>query len=114
MFPLSLCAAVHIRVAASIHGWMQSGSWTIIVIFGLLRIIGAGFQLVTINKPDNRAAYAGALGRESIGIAPHVGMNVGNVSAPVSSIQDCSLCVHASPGDPAGDPSSDLGYLDMF
>lgn len=57
------------------HGWRRRGGWSIIVIFSLLRIIGASFQLVTINQPT-RSIYAGALVTESIGIAPLMGISI--------------------------------------
>jgi hypothetical protein len=58
------------------HGWHRSGGWSIIVIFSVLRIIGAAFQLVTISQPT-RSIYAGALVTEAIGIAPLIGINAG-------------------------------------
>ncbi|KAI1186489.1 hypothetical protein F5B17DRAFT_403568 [Nemania serpens] len=58
------------------HGWYRSGGWSIILIFSLLRIIGASFQLVTISHPT-RSIYAGALVTEAIGIAPLIGISAG-------------------------------------
>ncbi|KAI0197521.1 hypothetical protein F4808DRAFT_438948 [Astrocystis sublimbata] len=58
------------------HGWHRSGGWSIIVIFSLLRLIGASFQLVTLSHPT-RDIYAGALVTESIGIAPLIGISAG-------------------------------------
>ncbi|KAI0543579.1 hypothetical protein F4679DRAFT_590339 [Xylaria curta] len=58
------------------HGWHRAGGWSIVVIFSLLRLIGASFQLTTINHPT-RVIYAGALVTESIGIAPLIGISAG-------------------------------------
>ncbi|KAI0905632.1 hypothetical protein F4823DRAFT_610194 [Ustulina deusta] len=58
------------------HGWRQRGGWFIIVLFSVLRIIGAAFQLVTISQPT-RSIYAGALVTEAIGIAPLIGISIG-------------------------------------
>lgn len=60
------------------HGWRRSGGWSIIVIFSVLRIIGAAFQLLTMTQPT-RTIYAGALVTESIGIAPLIGISAGMV-----------------------------------
>ncbi|KAI0184235.1 hypothetical protein EV127DRAFT_444656 [Xylaria flabelliformis] len=58
------------------HGWHRAGGWSIVVIFSLLRLTGASFQLATISHPT-RAIYAGALVTESIGIAPLIGISAG-------------------------------------
>lgn len=58
------------------HGWRRRGGWLIIVLFSLLRIIGASFQLTTISQPT-RSIYAGALVTESIGVAPLIGISIG-------------------------------------
>ncbi|KAI1809730.1 hypothetical protein GGS20DRAFT_260414 [Poronia punctata] len=60
------------------HGWLRSGGWLIVVIFSILRIIGAIFQLLTISQPT-RTIYAGALVTESIGIAPLIGISLGMI-----------------------------------
>ncbi|KAI1364091.1 hypothetical protein F5Y08DRAFT_307902 [Xylaria arbuscula] len=57
------------------HGWRRRGGWLIIVLFSILRIIGAGFQLATISTPT-RSVYAGALVTESIGVAPLIGISI--------------------------------------
>ncbi|KAI0509718.1 hypothetical protein F5B22DRAFT_615728 [Xylaria bambusicola] len=58
------------------QGWRRRGGWLIIVLFSVLRIIGAAFQLATISQPT-RSIYAGALVTESIGIAPLIGISIG-------------------------------------
>ncbi|KJZ72365.1 hypothetical protein HIM_08291 [Hirsutella minnesotensis 3608] len=58
------------------HGFRRSDGWVIVVTLSLLRILGACFQLATINYPD-RAIYGGALICQGIGLAPLTLLNLG-------------------------------------
>jgi hypothetical protein len=61
------------------HGFSRSSGWVILITFSLLRILGASFQLATINYPG-RAAYGGALICQSIGLSPLTVLNIGLLS----------------------------------
>ncbi|KAI1362461.1 hypothetical protein F5Y08DRAFT_274929 [Xylaria arbuscula] len=58
------------------HGWSRSGGWLIVVIFSVLRLISASFQIATIWHPT-RSVYSGALVTASIGVGPLVGISIG-------------------------------------
>lgn len=58
------------------HGFRRSEGWVILVTFSILRILGASFQLASINNPT-RSIYGGALICEGIGLAPLTLLNIG-------------------------------------
>jgi uncharacterized membrane protein YoaK (UPF0700 family) len=63
-------------ILCSRHGWNRSSGFLILITFSLLRLIGASFQLATINYPS-RSVYGGALICEAIGISPLTVLNIG-------------------------------------
>ena len=58
------------------HGFRRSDGWVILITFSTLRILGASFQLASINPP-NDSMYGGALICEGIGLAPLTLLNLG-------------------------------------
>ncbi|KAL3705703.1 hypothetical protein TMatcc_009376 [Talaromyces marneffei ATCC 18224] len=58
------------------HGFRRSEGWVILITFSLLRLIGASFQLASINYPTD-SVYGGALICEGIGLAPLTLLNIG-------------------------------------
>jgi len=58
------------------HGFRRSEGWVILVTFSILRILGACFQLATINNPS-RTTYGGALICQGIGLAPLTLLSMG-------------------------------------
>ncbi|KAI0432012.1 hypothetical protein F5Y09DRAFT_329958 [Xylaria sp. FL1042] len=84
------------------HRRRRSGGWSIIVIFSLLRIIGASFQLATIFFPT-RSEYAGALVTESIGIAPPIGTSAAMLARLLTGVgvASASASVPTPPNSPS-------------
>lgn len=58
------------------HGFRRSEGWVILITFSLLRLIGASFQLASINYQTD-SVYGGALICEGIGLAPLTLLNIG-------------------------------------
>ncbi|RDW59261.1 hypothetical protein BP5796_12185 [Coleophoma crateriformis] len=72
-FAIFLCFAF---VLCHRHGFRRSAGWVILIPFSILRLLGAGFQLASINHPIN-SVYGGALICEGIGLAPLALLNLG-------------------------------------
>jgi hypothetical protein len=68
------------------HGFNRSSGWLFLIIFALARIIGACFQLATINDPDNISLYVGAAILQTIGLSPLELTSLGLLSRIISSI----------------------------
>lgn len=52
------------------HGYSRNSGWIFLVIFALVRIIGAGFQLAEINNTTSTSLYTGSLIMQNIGLSP--------------------------------------------
>ncbi|CAK7242143.1 MAG: hypothetical protein STHCBS139747_003623 [Sporothrix thermara] len=52
------------------HGFKRSAGWIYLLILSLMRIIGAGLQLGTMNAPDNIHLAIGAQTLQNIGLSP--------------------------------------------
>jgi hypothetical protein len=72
-FSIFLCLAF---VLCHRHGYRRSEGWFILIPFSILRLLGAGFQLASINHPTD-SIYGGALICEGIGLAPLTLLNLG-------------------------------------
>lgn len=46
-------------ILAICHGFSRSSGWRFMIIFAVARILSAGFELGTINQPDNTSLYIG-------------------------------------------------------
>ena len=58
------------------HGYRRSEGWVILITFSLLRLLGASFQIASINYPTD-SVYGGTLICEQIGLAPLTLLNIG-------------------------------------
>jgi len=52
------------------HGFMKSSGWFFLVTFCLIRLIGSGAQLATINNPFDSTAYTISLVSSIMGTSP--------------------------------------------
>lgn len=57
------------------HGFRRSEGWVILLTFSILRLLGASFQLASINHPTD-SVYGGALICEGIGLVPLTLLNL--------------------------------------
>jgi hypothetical protein len=58
------------------HGFRRSEGWLVLIPFSILRLLGAAFQIASINYPTD-SIYGGALICEGIGLAPLTLLNLG-------------------------------------
>jgi hypothetical protein len=68
------------------HGFGRSSGWFYLIIFGLVRIVGACFQLATIGNPTNTDLYIGVSILQNIGLSPLELTSLGLLSRVLSSI----------------------------
>lgn len=79
--------ALAIAVSLAIrHGFGRSSGWWFLIIFTLVRIVGACFQLATINNPTNISLYTGVAVLQTIGLSPLELTSLGLLSRIISSI----------------------------
>lgn len=69
------------------HGFRRSAGWLYLVLFCLIRVVGASMQLATINDPTNTSLYVGAFTLNSIGLSALILIMLGLTSRLVESIQ---------------------------
>jgi hypothetical protein len=81
-FP-ALAIAVFLAVR---HGFGRSSGWLFLIIFALVRIVGACFQLATINDPTNISLYTGVAILQNVGLSPLELTSLGLLSRIISSI----------------------------
>lgn len=81
-FPV-LAVAVLLAVR---HGFGRSSGWFFLIVFSLVRIIGACFELATISNPTNVSLYTGLAILDSIGLSPLELTSLGLLSRIISSI----------------------------
>jgi hypothetical protein len=68
------------------HGFGRSSGWFFLIIFCLIRIIGACFNLATISDPTNLSLYIGYSILSNIGLSPLELTGLGLLSRIISSI----------------------------
>jgi len=68
------------------HGFGRSSGWFFLIVFTLVRIVGACFQLATINDPTNISLYTGVAILENVGLSPLELTSLGLLSRVISSI----------------------------
>lgn len=68
------------------HGFGRSSGWLYLIIFALIRIIGACFELATINDPGNLSLYIGYSILQNVGLSPLELTGLGLLSRVISSI----------------------------
>lgn len=54
------------------HGFGRNAGWLYLILFSIIRILGAAFNLATINDPSNINLYIGEAILQNIGISPLV------------------------------------------
>lgn len=69
------------------HGFSKTNGWFNLIIFSLLRIIGAGLQLGELNNPTNISFYTGAAICQNVGFAPLLLATVGMLGRVWESIK---------------------------
>lgn len=74
-------------VLALRHGFRRSSGWLFVILFCLIRIIGAAMQLATINDPTNSSLYVGAFTLNSIGLSALILIMLGLTTRLSQSIQ---------------------------
>ncbi len=55
---------------ASRHGFKRSAGWLYLVLFGIIRILGAALELATISDRENTSLIGGAATLQTIGLSP--------------------------------------------
>ncbi len=68
------------------HGFGRSSGWFFLIVFAIVRIVGACFQLATINDPTNVSLYTGVAILQAIGLSPLELASLGLLSRIISSI----------------------------
>jgi hypothetical protein len=68
------------------HGFGRSSGWLFLIVFALVRIVGACFQLATINDPTSISLYTGVAVLQTIGLSPLELTSLGLLSRIISSI----------------------------
>lgn len=68
------------------HGFGRSSGWLFLIIFTLIRIIGACFNLATISDPTNLSLYIGYSILQNIGLSPLELTGLGLLSRVITSI----------------------------
>lgn len=59
------------------HGFGRSAGWLYLVLFSLIRILGAAMDLATIHDPTNISLQIGSSTLETIGLSPLILINLG-------------------------------------
>ncbi|MCJ1283119.1 hypothetical protein MMC26_002446 [Xylographa opegraphella] len=63
IFPLALIVIIR-------HGWKKQLGWIYLVIFCLVRIVGAGFKIASVKYPDNGTDLEWSAILQSVGLSP--------------------------------------------
>lgn len=79
----ALLIAIYLAVR---HGFSRSAGWMFLVLFTLVRIIGAGMQIATISSPDNVSLYTGYAILQNIGLSPLMLATLGLLSRLLENI----------------------------
>ncbi|CAJ2506062.1 Uu.00g001920.m01.CDS01 [Anthostomella pinea] len=80
--------ALFVAILLSVrHGFRRSVGWTYVVVFSLVRIIGASLELATINDPKNTSLYIGYITLQSIGLSPLILTQLGLVNRVLQSVE---------------------------
>ena len=66
-------------ILASRHGFAKSSGWVLLITFSLLRLIGAIFEIISVDKPT-KPVITGAIVCISIGLSPLTLMALGLTS----------------------------------
>lgn len=74
-------------VLALRHGFRRSSGWLYLILFCLIRVVGASMQLATINDPTNSDLYVGAFTLNSIGLSALILIMLGLTTRLSQSIQ---------------------------
>ncbi|KAI0481628.1 hypothetical protein F4859DRAFT_427100 [Xylaria cf. heliscus] len=69
------------------HGFGRNAGWLLLVIFSLVRIVGASLQLATISQPDSIGLYIGSLTLQSVGLSPFIVMMLALLNRVLESIE---------------------------
>ncbi|KAH8653516.1 hypothetical protein BX600DRAFT_440581 [Xylariales sp. PMI_506] len=84
VYSVSLIVAVTLAIR---HGFGRSAGWLYLVIFSLLRIVGASLELATISQPGNISLLIGASTVASIGLSPLILVQLGLLGRALTSIR---------------------------
>ncbi|KAI1082378.1 hypothetical protein F5B20DRAFT_34761 [Whalleya microplaca] len=72
------------------HGIGRNAGWLFMIIFSLLRIIGAALQLATISDPINVRLYIGSAVCQNVGLSPLFLVQLALLSRALGSIREGS------------------------
>lgn len=75
-------------VLAIRHGFGRSSGWLYLIIFSLMRMIGAALQLATINDPTNIGLVTGAATVQSVGLSALILVMLGLLNRVLESIRE--------------------------
>ncbi|KAI1340476.1 hypothetical protein F5Y15DRAFT_378745 [Xylariaceae sp. FL0016] len=69
------------------HGFKRSGGFIYMVVFSLIRIIGACMQVATISQPKSLSLYIGAATLQNVGLSPLILVQVAFLTRALISIE---------------------------
>ncbi|KAL1870515.1 hypothetical protein VTK73DRAFT_2623 [Phialemonium thermophilum] len=74
-------------VLAVRHGFGRSSGWMYLILFSIIRILGAALQLETTHNPTDVGLYVGATTLQSLGLSPLILVMLGLLSRVVEGIR---------------------------
>ncbi|KAI0971674.1 hypothetical protein F4678DRAFT_472194 [Xylaria arbuscula] len=75
------------------HGFGHSSGWLLLIIFSLIRIIGASLQLAATAQPDNIGLYFGALTLQGVGLSPFLVVMLAFINRALSATSQASTVI---------------------
>ncbi|OTB08400.1 hypothetical protein M426DRAFT_7716 [Hypoxylon sp. CI-4A] len=84
IFTPSLFIAIWLAIR---HGFGRNSGWFYLILFSLVRIIGGGLQLSTINDPTNLGVQIGAATLQNIGLSPLILIQLALIGRALRSIE---------------------------
>ncbi|KAI1302640.1 hypothetical protein F5Y03DRAFT_361388 [Xylaria venustula] len=75
------------------HGFGRNAGWLLMIIFSLIRIIGASLQLAATAQPDNLGLYFGALTLQGVGLSPFIVVMLAFINRALSATSQASTVI---------------------
>src|SRR4051794_5663872 len=72
---------------ASRHGFRRNAGWLYLILFSLVRILGAALGLAALHDPTNTGLQTGAATQQTIGLSPLILSALGLLGRVLESIQ---------------------------
>jgi hypothetical protein len=75
------------------HGFGRNAGWLYLILFSLIRLIGAALDLATINQPTNIGLYVGSATLQNVGVSALILVLLGLIGRALASIQKTTRTV---------------------